>query len=268
MLQNSIIGQYLNPMMLDYITKFVKHNIEITDNNLRADVIVQYLNEFGFREIGCGTNRITLKHENDESLVFKIALDERGITDNNLEELLAPKLQPYVTVMYDNVGTISVSEFVHTMKREDMDDYYDAVSEILHRVGSRYILNDVGPNEFKNWGIRPDTNEIVILDFAYLTPITEEMDFSCRARVPGKKHKRCGGQLKYSNDFSKFVCTSCNAEFAIGDIAATPGRDSTREFNTIGLSADNYPALEQIEPGQLVYQRDEDYDDMGFNTSN
>jgi len=267
MFTNSTIGQYFNPMVLDYITKFVKHNIVITDNNLRADAIVQYLNEYGFREIGCGTNRIALKHEDDDSIVFKIALDERGIVDNNLEEVLSPKLQPYVTVMYDNIGTISASEFVYTMKSGDMDNYYNGVSEILHRVGSRYILNDVGPNEFKNWGIRPETNEIVILDYAYLTPITEEMDFSCKARIPGKKHKRCGGPLKYNKDFSKFVCTHCDAEFAIGDVAATPGRESTREFNMTGVNPDNYPELERVDSSQLVYERDEDYDDMGFNTS-
>lgn len=265
---NQIISQCFNPMVIDYITKFVKYNFEVTDNNMRADLILNYLKDFGFEEVGCGTNRIVVKHEMAPGIVFKIALDTRGIQDNDLEEILSSRLQPYVTVTYDNTGTISASEYVQTMTKDDMEENYDIVSDILHHIGSAYILNDVGPKAFMNWGYRVDSGEIVILDYAYLTPITQYMDFSCKAKAPGKKHKKCGGPLGYSKDFSEFVCTCCGARFAIGDIASTPEKDDSTDFNTSGLDLDQYPELQRLEEGSLIAPIEEDdRDEFGFNTN-
>lgn len=268
MTQNTeIIKQYFNPAMIDYITQFVKYNFEITDNNMRADAILNYVKPFGFEEVGCGTNRIAIRHVNEPTVVFKIALDSRGITDNDLEEVLSSRLQPYVTVTYDNTGTISASEFVDVMTSDDMENNYEVVSNILLHIGSAYVLNDVGPKAFMNWGFRPYSDEVVILDYAYLTPIVPEMDFSCKAKAPGKKHKKCGGPLRYSKDFSEFVCTCCGAKFAIGDIAATPEKDESMDFNTTGLDASAYPELSRLDETTFTVPDEPEYrDEFGFNT--
>lgn len=258
--EKTIILSEFNPMVIDALSKFVKGNVEITDNNLRADFIMKLLRPCGFREVGCGTNRIVVSTENKPGYVFKIALDKQGIIDNNLEMELSPKLFPYVTTTYDNIGIIAAAEHVQVMNRALFNAHWGTVRNILFTIAQKYILNDVGPKSFMNWGIRDDNN-VVILDYAYLTRITPQMNFRCKAKDIGDPCK-CGGLLKYNNDFTEFECVKCGAKFAIGDIAKTVDGEELG-FNSIGVDKNDEPEeFDFINTGNdSRYQ----YDENGFN---
>ena len=182
-------------------------------NHRRADVMVKFLKQFGFKEIGCGTNRIVFAHKDIEGRAFKIALDSRGILDNNMEEKLYSDLKDIVPNFYDNNGLILIAERVIPFKK--ISEFYDndRVSEILDTLAMRYVLNDVGPESFLNWG-KDLMGRTLILDYAYLTPIEQCARHEC---------PKCGSPFKYINNLKELKCTNkkCKAVFAIADITGT-----------------------------------------------
>lgn len=265
---DSIILQNFNPMMVAMLEQY-GNSQDITDNNERADYIVRYLSQFGFSEVGCGTNRVVVKKDCDDTTVYKIALDKRGYKDNILENVLSRKLQPYATVCFDNIGVISAQERVNVMTKTDMYDNINTVRSILMNIGMVYVVHDVGPNAFMNWGFR-DNGEIVILDYAYITPITKDMVFKCKAKQFGKP-KRCGGQLIYTENYDKFMCMKCGAKFAISDIIALPEDELVFELNSydgnMGVDESLYPQIER-ELKQVLGTTDYtmEYDEFGLYT--
>ncbi|MEI2419285.1 hypothetical protein V6O07_03355, partial [Arthrospira platensis SPKY2] len=95
------------------------------------------------------------------------------------------------------------------MTLEDMQHYKKRVKDKLIKLADKFILNDVGYKEFKNWGIR--NGEPVILDYAYLRPITPGMRFVC-------EYNECGGQLTYTKNFKNFKCIKCGCKYSISEI--------------------------------------------------
>lgn len=190
-------------------------DFDIPDNNERADMIKaqleNYADELKLTEIGCGTNRIVFISEFDPHYVYKIGLDDRGIKDNNLEEKLTSQIDAkYITPCVENIGIVSRQERVYVMKRKDMDYYKDTVTSILGNLSENFILNDVGYDQFLNWGLR-NGNEPVLLDYAYLRPITQGMNFVCT-------YNECGGRLRYTKNFKMFKCIECGYKHSISEI--------------------------------------------------
>lgn len=182
-------------------------------NHQRADMMTAYLRQEGFKEIGCGTNRIVYTHPNMDDRVFKIALDSRGIADNNMEEKLFDELIKIVPQFFDNNGLILVAERVRTFrdKAEYIDN--DDIQPIIDSLVTGYIINDIGPSSFLNWGV-DKMGRTVILDYAYITPMLECKTLECR---------KCGGALDYTDDLNMIKCTNkkCKALYSISDITGS-----------------------------------------------
>lgn len=182
----------------------------LTDNNQRADYISKLMKYYDYYEVGCGTNRIVFSHPDYEEYVFKIALDDRGIKDNNLEFELGKIIpEQYITKCYYNNSLISVSEKIDVMDKETMKKFKPEVMEILRSLSREFILNDVGHKQFLNWGVRD--GKPVILDYAYLRRITPDMEFICG-------YNGCEGKLAYTKNFSKFVCVECGCKRSFSEI--------------------------------------------------
>lgn len=191
------------------------NDFSLTDNNQKADKIKELLEndlaDRGLKELGCGTNRIAFISDKDPHYVYKIALDERGIKDNNLEFKLSKMINPkYITQCIENIGLVAKCERIFVMNKYLMLKYKKQVSEILTELSHDYLLNDVGYTEFLNWGIR-NGNEPVILDYAYLRPITQGMNFLCT-------YGDCGGQLRYTKSFKMFKCVECGYKYSISEV--------------------------------------------------
>lgn len=200
------IKNYFNKELLEKIHGLIKDGT--IDIFKRADILSSWLRPYGFKEAGCGTNRIAYKKD---GYIFKIAVNPKGISGNHTEYDLSDELRPYVTKCYDDNGLVCIAEKVTVMDEGDSRYYEDKIYKILQKISRTYILSDIGPKSFLNWGINSE-GEPVILDYGYLRPITSNMNFTC--------HKKgCDGKLKYKEDFSAFECDICGREHSIVDIA-------------------------------------------------
>lgn len=186
------------------------NDVEDMDNNSRADRIAFLVSDAGLVELGCGTNRIVFEHPDYPNYVYKIGLDKRGVKDNNLEEELSKDIpEEYRADCYANVGIISVQEKLKVMNSDDMRENKDEVIEKLITLSSNFVLNDVGPKQFLNWGFK--NGKPALLDYAYLRKITPGMEFICT-------YNDCGGQLAYTKNFANFKCIECGHKFSISEI--------------------------------------------------
>ena len=87
----------------------------------------------------------------------KIALNEKGYHENLKEKELSPKLQPYVTKVYDSNGYILISEHVDMITPESLESHND----ILKMFHSLYQENNFNIDE--NFGFKD--SKLVLLDF-------------------------------------------------------------------------------------------------------
>jgi hypothetical protein len=196
-------------------------SFDITDNNLRADEIMDVLDYKGFKELGCGTNRICARHKHYKDYAIKIALDNRGITDNNIEYNICkqPLLLKRAVQNFDNSGLILIADRVKIMDSETFSFHEKEIFEILDELSSEYILNDVGPSSFRNWGI--DRNGIIrIADYAYLSRIEDVKITKC---------VKCGGKLRYTEDYKQMQCKGCGKIYNFADIKGDTYTDAMAE---------------------------------------
>lgn len=227
---------------------------ELITNHRRADVLSKYLKQFGFKELGCGTNRIVFTHVDIPDRAFKIALDSRGIMDNNMEEKLFNDLKDFVPQFYDNNGLILIAERVTPLKHSsDYYEYADDIQHVIDSIAPRYILNDIGPKSFLNWGV-DNVGRFVILDYAYLTPMNGCRTLTCR---------KCGSGLTYNTDLTMIKCTNkkCKAVYSIGDIAGSHVDTLTEMGFTDETFDDEIESKKDMIEGETI---DEMLGKMGF----
>lgn len=199
----------------------ISGSFDITDNNSRADAMMAILEDEGFIELGCGTNRLCVKHRN-YPYAIKLALDDRGVKDNNAERALSKQeeLVKYITTTYENNGLVLLSEKVEVMKSEDYDFFKKQIMEVMKTLAPIYILNDIGPTTFRNWGIKQISEDIeipVIIDYAYMTRI--DMAEIKRCIRKDDYDELCDGKLMYSEDFKDMICKRCGKHYSLEKIA-------------------------------------------------
>lgn len=177
----------------------------------------EILRPFGFRHLASGTNRRTFYSIFDEGIVLKIALDSVGEEANLREYQTQYFIQPFCAKTFDVLpdGLIALSERVEPMKEEDYkntwsSDIFDFIFQILNR---GYIMEDVGGNFFKNWGVRFGFGP-VILDYPYIYEI-DWHKLKCSKKDPITNDK-CLGDLDYdySRGMSEIICTKCGARYS------------------------------------------------------
>lgn len=175
------------------------------------------LRPIGFRHLASGTNRRTFYSIFDEGIVLKIALDSVGEEANLREYQTQYFIQPFCAKTFDVLpdGLIALSERVEPMKEEDYkntwsSDIFDFIFQILNR---GYIMEDVGGNFFKNWGVRFGFGP-VILDYPYIYEI-DWHKLKCSKKDPITNDK-CLGDLDYdySRGMSEIICTKCGARYS------------------------------------------------------
>jgi len=175
--------------------------VDIPDNNDKAEMVKMFVPE-GFQELGTGTNRIAFLHNN---LVYKIALDRRGMVDNCTEFRRSAELPEYLAKTYETNLLINIAEYVTVIDQHEFSLNGDTIRLVLEDIAKEYLFDDVGyaQKNYCNWGSRlnPDgTADIVILDYGYLYPLMGEnltRLFTC---------PKCGGRLKWNTNYTEFQC--------------------------------------------------------------
>lgn len=170
---------------------------DIPDLNEKGDMI-EFIIGPEFQRLGSGTNRIAFLHE---GYVYKFALDRRGVVDNYTEFKRSADMPGLLTKTYECNMIILVAEYCTLMSNKEFMENATSIKAILKMISSEYVFTDLGLNEknYANWGWRTN-GDIVILDYGYLYKrFGNEHIFKC---------DKCGGELKYNNNFTKLVCNS------------------------------------------------------------
>lgn len=197
---------------------YLAMSIDIEDNNDKAEMIRMIVPP-EFDELGTGTNRIAFLYNN---LVFKIALDRRGLIDNAAEMKRSAELPMYLAKTYESNYLINVAEYVLVIDKETFLENESVIKIVLADIAKDYLFDDVGYSlkNYCNWGSRFTStgDELVILDYGYLYPLigqNREELFRC---------PKCGSKLAWNPNYTEFQCSGsdgngrCSAKFSPTDI--------------------------------------------------
>ena len=211
------IHSYLPFNIINQIKNLVHDPKLMARPSQKYKLMNEILRPIGFRHLASGTNRRTFYSIFDEGIVLKIALDSVGEEANLREYQTQYFIQPFCAKTFDVLpdGLIALSERVEPMREEDYkntwsSDIFDFIFQILNR---GYIMEDVGGNFFKNWGVRFGFGP-VILDYPYIYEI-DWHKLKCSKKDPITNDK-CLGDLDYdySRGMSEIICTKCGARYS------------------------------------------------------
>lgn len=185
-------------------------------------LIEDVLAQFKFKKLNSGTNRRAFYCEYDPYVVLKIGSDTVGKSDNIYEFYNAELAKPFCAKPFDVLpsGIMLLTERAEPMNEDDFKNRYAGeVFDVIFRLLSMgYIMEDVGANFFKNWGIRYEFGPILI-DYPYMY----EIDWSklkCSYTDP-RTNERCHGYIDYDYDsgMSELVCTTCGTRYSAKSLA-------------------------------------------------
>ena len=189
----------------------ISGSYQITSNNDRIDAILDVIEDYGFEEIGSGTNRTCVYNKDfGEDICFKIAIDGRGERDNNLETFLCRDeiLKPYVPEVYDNTGLILAQRRLKDMTKKKFKKHKDECEEIIHYLSKYFLIDDAGPLVWNNWGL-DENNNPKIIDYAYFTRLDNLINIRC---------KKCGGKLLYDKNLTFMKCKKCGRRHTFAEL--------------------------------------------------
>lgn len=194
-----------------------------TPKNTKLKMIDDILRPKGFTRVTTGTNRAIYKFEYDQSFMLKIAMDDVGIRDSPAEMFNQEILKPFVPKVFDvsPCGTVEMIERVDPINnRHEFSLVAAEIFDILENFFlGKYVLEDIGTDFFKNWGIR-DGFGPVLLDFPYLYEIDGDR-LKCTRTFPDGTH--CHGFIDYDNGLNTLVCEECGQRYAAKDLGANNG---------------------------------------------
>lgn len=168
----------------------------------------------GFKKLASGTNRITYKYLEDQSIVIKVAIDKVGIADNPREFYNQYLLKPFVTKVFEvsPCGTVGLFERVVpiTSREEYLSVANDVFDMITTQIIGKYVVDDIGTRYFQNIGVRPGMG-IVLLDFPYVYELDGNKLY-CNKK-DNYTNQICGGEIDYDEGFNKLICTKCGKRY-------------------------------------------------------
>ena len=220
---------YVPPNVIEQVRRVVDSVRLMNLPSKKYKMVNEILSPLGIKPLASGTNRRTFYVEYDPSVVIKIASDRVGKRDNLSEFRLQEVVKPFCTKTFDVTpdGIMSLVERVETMtsyqfKYVYTGDIFDFIMLILDR---GYIMEDIGGNFHKNWGLRVGFGP-VILDYPYVF----EVDYTklrCSFVDPITKEK-CDGYLDYdySKGMSEIVCTKCGTRYSARSLAIEYNKES------------------------------------------
>lgn len=214
-LGTDLIYSVFNEAAIEAIEEVVHSTIN--DNSVRQNKIKDIMRSLGFRMFRTGTNRITGYHPSNDTVVYKVAIDIMGVKDNNSDVPLSQDvhLAQDITSIYECLdGIVLVAERVKQFEsKAEMEPYRDAILRTIMRVQEKYLPDDIGEEQFMNYGLSLLYNRPVILDFAYLV-LLEDLDLTC----DGRGDNNCGTDLVYNSSISELVCPRCGKSFTFYEI--------------------------------------------------
>ena len=212
---------YIPQQCIDEVYNITTEPRLMNNAKKRFELMNQALQQYGFFPLASGTNRRTFYCAYDPTIILKIGSDKVGRSDNISEYWLQQLLKPFCYKIYDvhPSGVIALGERVETMTEKDFKTKWagEIFDLIMYLMYSGYMMEDVGGNYFKNWGIRIGFGPVLV-DFPYIYKV----DWSkLRCIAKDANGIQCGGGLDYDyqKGMSEIVCTKCGKRYAANYLA-------------------------------------------------
>lgn len=196
----------------------------------KMELVNNILAPYGFKPLASGTNRRSFYCEYDPSIIVKLGSDIVGREDNKSEFVLQHTLKPYVPKIYDIFpsGVLCLEERVEPLTEKEFKlNHSKFVFDCIFFILSKgYIMEDVGTNFFKNWGVRMNGGP-VILDFPYLY----EVDYNkLKCDFVDSNGIRCNGYLDYNYDtgMNEIICLKCGRRYSAKSLAKVRTKDELK----------------------------------------
>lgn len=172
----------------------------------------------GFLHYACGTNRRIYRYIEDDSFLFKVALDRVGLEDNPNEFKNQELLKPFVSKMFHTTpcGTVaSVEKVLPIATRNQFKEIAPDIFDMLYqKILGKYVLEDIGEKHFMNYGIRKGFGPC-LLDYPYLFEVDYEK-LQCKNILPNGCV--CNGYIDYDIGFNVLRCEKCGKEYTARSI--------------------------------------------------
>ena len=182
----------------------------------RKKAIEDVLVTRGFKFMAGGTNRLVFKHMEIPNIVAKVPLDRVGLNDNIHEQRNQKKLWPYCAKMIQVTphGVIGFAERVEPILNRLQFNIYSLLIYMttLELIG-KYVMEDIGTDYFKNWGIRKGFGP-VILDYPY----TFDLDGNKLICHNVVNNQICMGEIDYDPGFNHLYCTKCGRRYDASEL--------------------------------------------------
>jgi hypothetical protein len=175
----------------------------------------------GFSQFINGTNRVVYKH-NNFNFLCKVAYNSESCKDSLKEFHNQYFLKPFVTKIFEVTpdGVVAFCEKVEPITsteeyRSIAKDIYVMFNEWF--LGSGFIFDDMGSEDFMNTGIRKNFGP-VILDFPYVYHLDPNKIF-CVSPDNNSPTGCCEGEIDYDAGFNQLSCSKCGAKYRAKELA-------------------------------------------------
>lgn len=226
------------PFEVEDMIRKVSSAPDFKDNIERIRYLNKYMAQFGFVPAGSGTNRTVFKHPDTKymadgyDVVFKIALDSRGVKDNGLEHDIffeAPSdiiEKGYLIEVFeksDNDLILVSREADLVMTLNTYCTFMKKIHEMFSDMDEYYLLDDMDPAnlavmKYEN----PDgsiEDRVTIIDSANIVKKDKLHLFCTSNECVGMDNEET--YLTYTRDMKQMFCPRCGAHYTFADIKGT-----------------------------------------------
>lgn len=183
----------------------------------KREMIDSIMYNRGFKFMAGGTNRMVYKHLEVPSIVAKVPIDRVGLSDNFCEMNNQKDLWPYCAKMIQVApyGVVGFAERVDPiLNRYQFNAFAPMIYMIILQIIGKYVMEDIGTDYFKNWGVRHGGNP-VLLDYPYLFQL-DGRKLICKNKLPNGQI--CGNEIDYSPGYNYLYCKGCGRKYNAAEL--------------------------------------------------
>ena len=218
---------WLQPYQCDQLYNIASSVKYASKVKMKYKAIDEIMTKCNCRKIASGTNRVVYMPYEYKGLVFKIAIDRVGLSDNPAEYKNQFVLKPDITKIFEVHPSGAIGSVERVKPVTSIEEYIsiadDVYNLLVKKIIGRYVLEDIGTNFFMNIGVREGYGP-VLLDFPYVY----ELDGSklyCNDTSLGSP---CCGEIDYDDGFNYLVCTKCGKKYNARDLQSTSSNSSIK----------------------------------------
>ena len=215
----SMIPQSIDP----YIYGIATHPRYNSQPIRKFEMMDLAFGDYGFDNLGRGTNRCVYSYKLNETLVLKAGYDKSGVRDAPRELNNQNHIKPFISKTFEVSYTGAIGEFERVIPFTYKDEFISVAEDIFdvlfRYIIGKYILADIGTDYFMNWGLRKGFGPVLI-DYPFMYEL-DHRKLRCVNMIstPMYGMVKCNGEIDYDNGFNHLICRQCGKQYFASDLA-------------------------------------------------